>query len=254
MPADPAPRWQRRREARPAELLEAAAACFGETGYQATRVEEIASRAGVTVGTVYRYFPNKEALFAAVLDESRKALPSGWAVAERDPGRLLRETIDRWWGFLAEPAQSVLLRASLAPSAETPEAATLYAREVRSRLEQQLGGVIRLGMAAGVFRSVDVGGVSRSLADALLGGALTRAAAPSAPGDDPAGYLAILFSTLVNGIVNRAPPPAPAERAAPATGGPKAGSPEHAESVMTDGSGRGLRCPCAPPHRPPGGR
>jgi hypothetical protein len=49
--------------------------------------------------------------------------------------------------------------------------------------------------------------VSRSLADALLGGALTRAAAPSAPGDDPAGYLAILFSTLVNGIVNRAPPP-----------------------------------------------
>ena len=133
MPADPAPRWQRRREARPAELLEAAAACFGETGYQATRVEEIASRAGVTVGTVYRYFPNKEALFAAVLDESRKALPSGWAVAERDPGRLLRETIDRWWGFLAEPAQSVLLRASLAPSAETPEAATLSAREGRSR-------------------------------------------------------------------------------------------------------------------------
>ena len=214
MTADSAPRWQRRREARPAELLEAAAACFGETGYQATRVEEIASRAGVTVGTIYRSFPNKETLFAAVLDESRKRLPSGWAVAERDPGRLLRETIDRWWAFLSDPAQAVMLRATLADAQETSEAAAAYAREVRSRLEQQLGGVVRLGMAAGVFRSVDVGGVSRALADTLLGGALTRPAAATGPGTDSAGYLSVVFSTLINGIVNRAPPAAP-ERAEP---------------------------------------
>ena len=217
MTADPAPRWQRRRDARPAELLEAAAACFGETGYQATRVEEIASRAGVTVGTVYRYFPNKETLFGAVLDESRKRLPSGWAVAERDPGRLLRETIDRWWAFLSDPAQAMILRATLTESADAPEAAALYGREVRSRLEQQLGGVLRLGMAAGAFRSVDVGGVGRALADTLLGGALTRPPARpgSAPVDDPAAYLSVVFSTLINGIVNRAPPPAPSERPEP---------------------------------------
>ena len=215
MTADPAPRWQRRRDARPAELLEAAAACFGEAGYQATRVEEIASRAGVTVGTVYRYFPNKETLFAAVLDDSRKRLPTGWAVAERDPGRLLRETIDRWWTFLAEPAQAVILRATLAETGDVPEAAALYAHEVRSRLEQQLGGVLRLGMAAGVFRSVDVGGVGRALADALLGGALTRPPAQRGVADDPAAYLAVLYSTLINGIVNRAPPPAPSERPEP---------------------------------------
>lgn len=214
MTADSAPRWQRRREARPAELLEAAAACFGESGYQATRVEEIASRAGVTVGTIYRYFPNKETLFAAVLDESRKRLPSGWAVAERDPGRLLRETIDRWWAFLSDPAQAVMLRATLADSQETSEAAAAYAREVRNRLEQQLGGVVRLGMAAGVFRSVDVGGVSRALADTLLGGALTRPASATGAGTDSATYLSVVFSTLINGIVNRAPPAAP-ERAEP---------------------------------------
>jgi AcrR family transcriptional regulator len=214
MTADSAPRWQRRRDARPAELLEAAAACFGESGYQATRVEEIASRAGVTVGTIYRYFPNKETLFAAVLDESRKRLPSGWAVAERDPGRLLRETIDRWWAFLSDPAQAVILRATLADLPDASQAADAYAREVRSRLEQQLGGVLRLGMAAGVFRSVDVGGISRSLADTLLGGALTRPAPASAGGTDSAAYLSVVFSTLLNGIVNRAPPAAP-ERAAP---------------------------------------
>ena len=214
MTADSAPRWQRRRDARPAELLEAAAACFGESGYQATRVEEIASRAGVTVGTIYRYFPNKETLFAAVLDESRKRLPSGWAVAERDPGRLLRETIDRWWAFLSDPAQAVILRATLADVPDASDAAAAYAREVRSRLEQQLGGVLRLGMAAGVFRSVDVGGISRSLADTLLGGALTRPAPATGGGADSAAYLSVVFSTLLNGIVNRAPPVAP-ERAAP---------------------------------------
>src|SRR5690348_9668737 len=208
MTADSAPRWQRRREARPAELLEAAAACFGEAGYQATRVEEIASRAGVTVGTIYRYFPNKETLFAAVLDEGRKHLPSGWAVAERDPGRRLRETSDRWWAFVSDPAQAVILRATLAEAPEASEVSTAYARGVRSRLEQQLGGVLRLGMAAGVFRSVDVGGVSRALADTLLGGALTRpVAGPGAP--DSSAFLSVVFSTLLNGIVNRAPPPAP---------------------------------------------
>jgi AcrR family transcriptional regulator len=214
MTADSAPRWQRRREARPAELLEAAAACFGEAGYQATRVEEIASRAGVTVGTIYRYFPNKETLFAAVLDESRKRLPSGWAVAERDPGRLLRETIDRWWVFLSDPAQAVILRATLAEAPEASEVSATYAREVRSRLEQQLGGVLRLGMAAGVFRSVDVGGVSRALADTLLGGALTRPGAGHGGAADSPAFLSVVFSTLLNGIVNRAPPPAP-EREVP---------------------------------------
>ncbi|MEO8226802.1 MAG: TetR/AcrR family transcriptional regulator [Gemmatimonadota bacterium] len=201
-------RWQRRRDARPAELLEAAVQCFGETGYLATRVEEIASRAGVTVGTVYRYFPNKEALFNAVLDESRKRLPAGWAMGERDPARLLRETIERWWQLLSEPAQAVLLRETLAGTG-SPEAAAGYAREVRSRLEQQFGGVLRLGMAAGQFRSVDVPGVARALADTLIGGAIARPPAEERPYEDPAAHTAVVFGTLIHGIVNRAPAPAP---------------------------------------------
>jgi hypothetical protein len=69
-------------------------------------------------------------------------------------------------------------------------------------------------MAAGVFRSVEVGGVSRALADTLLGGALTRPAAATGTGTDSAAYLSVVFSTLINGIVNRAPPAAP-ERAEP---------------------------------------
>jgi AcrR family transcriptional regulator len=203
-------RWHRRRDARPAELVEAASLCFGRTGYVATRVEEIAAHAGVTVGTVYRYFPNKEALFGAVLDESRKRLPTGWAVAERDPIRLLRETLDRWWAFLTEPAQAVLLRATILEDPEGPDAARSYAREVRSRLEQQIGGVLRLGMAAGVFRSVEVPHLGRAIGDTLIGGAVTRGtAAVGTPIDDPVAHLSALTNALLHGVVNRAPPPPP---------------------------------------------
>src|SRR3954453_15619132 len=57
------PRWQRRREARPAEILDAALDCFAERGFTATRMDDIAARAGVTKGTLYLYFPTKEQLF-----------------------------------------------------------------------------------------------------------------------------------------------------------------------------------------------
>lgn len=54
------------RERRQAELLESAVALFAERGYQATTMDEIAERAGVSKGTLYLYFKNKEALFGAV--------------------------------------------------------------------------------------------------------------------------------------------------------------------------------------------
>src|SRR5438445_2688875 len=60
-------RWRRRKDARPVEILEAALACFAERGFAATRLEDVAARAGVTKGTLYLYFPGKEELFKAVV-------------------------------------------------------------------------------------------------------------------------------------------------------------------------------------------
>src|SRR6186997_3126741 len=64
------PRWQRRKEARPAEIIAAALDVFVERGFAATKLEEVARRAGVTKGTVYLYFESKEALFKAVVRET----------------------------------------------------------------------------------------------------------------------------------------------------------------------------------------
>ncbi len=60
-------RRRRRKEARPGELIEAGLAEFAEKGFAATRLEDVARRAGVSKGTIYRYFESKEALFQAAL-------------------------------------------------------------------------------------------------------------------------------------------------------------------------------------------
>jgi len=63
----PIPRYQRRKEDRPQEITDAAFAAFAENGYAATRVDEVAKRAGVSKGLMYLYFKTKEELFKAVI-------------------------------------------------------------------------------------------------------------------------------------------------------------------------------------------
>ena len=60
------PRWRRRSEARPGEIVQAALDLFVEKGFSSAKMDEIAKRAGVTKGTVYLYFPSKEELLLAV--------------------------------------------------------------------------------------------------------------------------------------------------------------------------------------------
>src|SRR5262245_40274244 len=60
-------RWQRRKENRPAELLDAALNEFFEKGFAAARLEDIAARAGVSKGTIYLYFDSKEDVFEALV-------------------------------------------------------------------------------------------------------------------------------------------------------------------------------------------
>ncbi len=61
------PRFRRRKEDRPQEITDAAFQAFAENGYAATRVEEVARRAGVSKGLMYLYFRTKEELFKAVI-------------------------------------------------------------------------------------------------------------------------------------------------------------------------------------------
>jgi len=61
------PRYQRRKEDRPQEIADAAFKMFAEKGYAATRIDDVAKRAGVSKGLTYLYYKTKEDLFKAVV-------------------------------------------------------------------------------------------------------------------------------------------------------------------------------------------
>ena len=81
------------RDDRRAQLVGAAAAAFLAAGFDATSMEAVAERAGVTRLIVYRHFDSKEALYRAVLDSVVESLrsefdpvaPSGVAAAPAPP-------------------------------------------------------------------------------------------------------------------------------------------------------------------------
>ena len=108
-------RRQARGERRIAELLDAAGQVFAESGYSATTTNAIAARAGVSPGTLYQYFPNKDAMadalaekFAAQLVELR-ALLAGPGLADLPLDELLPRVLRPMFRFHREnPACPVL--------------------------------------------------------------------------------------------------------------------------------------------------
>lgn len=170
-------RWERRSEARPAEIVEAALEVFVERGYAASRMEEIAERAGVTKGTVYLYFKGKEDLFRAVVHET--VVPN-LEVGERlvaehtgSAAELFRTLVRRWWAVSGETRLACMPKLIMSESAHFPALATFYVDEVIHRGRRLFAAVIRRGIEQGEFRDdLDVAYAVR-LALGSLTGALT---------------------------------------------------------------------------------
>jgi len=155
----PSTRWRRRKEARPAEILDAALACFAERGFAATRLDEVATRAGVTKGTLYLYFPNKEELFKAVV---RQSIVAGIARGEElvaesaEPASVLLERLIHHWAQVIPTPASAIPKLVLAEAGNFPDIARFYLDEVVNRGMELIRGVIEKGIARGEFRAVDV--------------------------------------------------------------------------------------------------
>jgi AcrR family transcriptional regulator len=152
-------RWRRRKDARPAEILDAALAVFAEKGYAATRMDEIARRAGVTKGTIYLYFESKDAVFRSLVQESIGAtIQSVTAAAERFEGSsadLLRMVLRGIGTFVRVDDRVVLPKVMIAEAGNFPGLAEFYRREVIDRGLGLLTSVIARGTARGEFRAVN---------------------------------------------------------------------------------------------------
>ncbi|HZB93923.1 MAG TPA: TetR/AcrR family transcriptional regulator [Stellaceae bacterium] len=154
-----APGRRRRKAARPAELIDAAIEVFAEKGFAAARIEEVAHQAGVSKGTAYLYFPNKEALFKAAVHE---VVVTRIAMGERDieawqgsSAALLRHVLEEW-AQVIRSRRGGLLKLIVAEARNFPELAAWYHQEVAERGQRLLRAVLSRGVAQGEFRPIDV--------------------------------------------------------------------------------------------------
>jgi AcrR family transcriptional regulator len=155
-----APRWGRRKESRPAELIAAALDLFVERGYAATRLDEVAARAGVSKGTLYLYFSSKEDLFKAVVRETIVPMIAeyhrGIEQSELPSDRLLRDFFRQWWDMFGATKLAGIAKLIMSEAGNFPEVAEFFHSEVIEPNGAMIATVIRRGIRRGEFREVDV--------------------------------------------------------------------------------------------------
>ena len=158
---------QRRKDARPHELLEAALALFVEKGFAATRAEEVAQRAGVSKGTLYLYYASKEELLKAVIEQylSVRIADTAEEVRRIDGpmAPVLRDMLVPWWQQIYASPVSGTFKLIIAEVHNFPEIADFYVREVVEPGHELVGTILRRGIASGEFRAVDVESTVHSL-------------------------------------------------------------------------------------------
>ncbi|WP_018151154.1 TetR/AcrR family transcriptional regulator [Leeia oryzae] len=163
-----APRQTRRKEARPSEILDAALLLFGEKGYAAASMEDIARQAGVTKGTPYRYFRNKEDLFKELVKTSISPTVAALTQYMEDANALpvavqLKAIVDYWQVHILATSRSIILKLMVAEAGNFPEVARYYQTEVLGKMTGQLAGLVQLGIDRKEFRPVDIHMVTHSL-------------------------------------------------------------------------------------------
>ncbi|THF61757.1 TetR/AcrR family transcriptional regulator [Pseudothauera rhizosphaerae] len=210
-----APR-RRRKEARPQELTAAALSLFVEKGFAATRLDEVAARAGVSKGTLYLYFDSKEALFKAVIAEGVvPAIEAGEAMLERhadDPVTLLRGFLYEWWALIGSTELGGIPKLMMSEARNFPEVAAYYHETVIRRGLRLIRTAVQRGVDMGVFRRVNTELIGNVFMAPLLHLALWRHSFGACCGGDldAQRFLDTWFDLLMHGL---GAAPAPREEA-----------------------------------------
>ena len=169
--ADSGPR-QRRKEARPQELLDAALTLFVEKGFAASRAEEVAQRAGVSKGTLYLYYSSKEELFKAVVRQKLSSLIAEGEEAASSFGgsssELLAYLLHTWWERVGNTPAAGIHKIVLSEVRNFPELAQFYTDEVIMPADLLFSGCVQRGIDRGEFRPMPVHEVAHALIAPLI--------------------------------------------------------------------------------------
>lgn len=209
-------RHERRKDARPGELLDAALALFVEKGFAATRAEEVAKRAGVSKGTLFLYFASKEELFKAVVRENISGRFVEWnaefASFEGSTADLLRICMNIWWERLGSTKASGITKLMMSEARNFPELAAFYEHEVIQPGNELIQRVLQRGMDRGEFRPIDMKyGVYIVLAPMLFLAMWKHSLGTCSASAQliPEEYISVQVETILHGLSIRQPPPTP---------------------------------------------
>ena len=198
---------QRRKHARPAELTAAALELFVEKGFAATRLDDVAARAGVSKGTLYLYFDSKEALFkAVVLEGIVPVLDAADSVIEHFSGssaELMQQLLVMWWRLIGSTSLGGMPKLIISEARNFPEVAAFYHDAVIARARNLLKRVLQRGVDAGEFRAMPVDMVAEVLFAPILMLAIRRHSVDLCGSitTDAEAYLKTHFELTLHGLL-----------------------------------------------------
>ena len=199
---------ERRKEARPGELLDAALDLFVEKGFAATRVEEVAARAGVSKGTLFLYFPSKDELFKAVVRHSISGRFVEWnndfQTFQGTTREMLGYCMRSWWQRVGATKASGLTKLIMSEAGNFPEIAAFYRQEVVEPGHLLIRRILQRGMDSGEFRILDLDYAVYSVVAPMIFMILARhSVGVCMSGDaelDPQRYIDMQLSIILNGL------------------------------------------------------
>ncbi|WP_096695623.1 TetR/AcrR family transcriptional regulator [Polaromonas sp. AER18D-145] len=199
---------ERRKEARPGELLDAALDLFVEKGFAATRAEEVAARAGVSKGTLFLYFQSKEELLKAVVRENISGRFKEWNDEfERFEGttaEMLAYCMTVWWERVGATRASGITKLMMSEAGNFPEITAFYQQEVILPGQALFRRIMQRGIDRGEFRPMDLDYAIYSVIAPMIFLILAKHSAgtcadPSLPGN-ATKYIATQVDTILHGI------------------------------------------------------
>jgi len=210
-PAAAGTKRERRKEARPGELLEAALDLFVEKGFAATRVDEVAARAGVSKGTLFLYFPSKEELFKAVVRQNIAGRFEEWAqeldTFEGTTAELLRYCYQVWWERIGSTKASGITKLMFSEAQNFPEILLFYQQEVILPGQALVRRIVERGIARGEVRPVALDYIVHVVLAPLIFLMVWKHSVgvcfPDRAGLEPEQFIAAQIDNLLNGLLVR---------------------------------------------------
>jgi len=202
---------ERRKEARPGELLDAALDLFVEKGFAATRAEEVAARAGVSKGTLFLYFPSKEELFKAVVRENISGRFQEWNQEfqsfEGSTADMVRYCMKVWWERVGATKASGITKLVISEARNFPDITAFYQQEVIKPGQDLIRRILQRGVDRGEFQVLDMDYATSSITAPMIFLIMMKhslgACMPADHPLDPERYLASHMDILLHGLCVR---------------------------------------------------